>query len=140
MVNVWFNGERPDIMSDFITERIFESGSYGTYVSHIVSVAVKASGSGGNVKLKKIFKLIFLPYKEMCKKYPVLKKAPFFLPVMWAVRIADVIFNKRDKITTQKKELNYITDDKIAEYKRELNFVGLDFNFKETSYEKSREK
>lgn len=50
---------------------------------------------------------------------------------MWAVRIADVIFNKRDKITTQKKELNYITDDKIAEYKRELNFVGLDFNFKE---------
>lgn len=130
-VNVWFNGEQPDIMSDFITERIFKSGSYGTYVSHIVSGAVKASGTGGNVKLKKIFKLIFLPYKAMCKKYPCLKKAPFLLPVMWAVRIADVIFNKRDKITTQKKELNYITDDKIAEYKRELNFVGLDFNFKE---------
>ena len=66
----------------------------------------------------------------MCDKYPVLIKAPFLLPLMWLVRVADVIFNKRDKIAKQKKELGYITDDKIAEYKKELHFVGLDFDFK----------
>ncbi len=130
-INVWFNGEQPNTMSDFITERIFESGSYGTYVSHIMSGAVKASNSGRNVRFKKIFKLIFLPYEYMSQKYPVLKKAPFLLPLMWLVRIADVIFNKQDKITRQRKELDYITEDKIARYKKELNFVGLDFNFKE---------
>lgn len=130
-INVWFNGEQSDTMSDFITEKIFESGSYGTYKAHIMSGAVKASKSGGNVRIKRIVKLIFLPYKYMCDKYPVLIKAPFLLPVMWLVRIADVIFNKRDKIARQRKELDYITDDKIAEYKKELNFVGLDFNFKE---------
>lgn len=130
-LNVWLNGEKSDEMSDFITEKIFESGSYGTYKAHIMSGAVKASKSGGNVRIKRIVKLIFLPYKYMCDKYPVLIKAPFLLPVMWLVRIADVIFNKRDKIARQRKELDYITDDKIAEYKKELNFVGLDFNFKE---------
>ena len=130
-INVWLNGERSDEMSDFITKKIFESGSYGTYKAHIMSGAVKASKSGGNVRIKRIVKLIFLPYKYMCDKYPVLIKAPFLLPVMWLVRIADVIFNKRDKIARQRKELDYITEDKIAEYKKELNFVGLDFNFKE---------
>lgn len=130
-LNVWLNGERSDEMSDFITEKIFESGSYGTYKAHIMSGAVRASKSGGNVRIKRIVKLIFLPYKYMCDKYPVLKKTPFLLPLMWLVRIADVIFNKRDKIARQRKELDYITEDKIAKYKKELNFVGLDFNFKE---------
>lgn len=130
-LNVWLNGEKSDEMSDFITEKIFESGSYGTYKAHIMSGAVKASKSGGNVRIRRIVKLIFLPYKYMSEKYPVLIKAPFLLPLMWLVRIADVIFNKRDKIARQRKELDYITDDKIAEYKKELNFVGLDFNFKE---------
>ena len=129
-LNVWLNGEKSDEMSDFITEKIFESGSYGTYKAHIMSGAVKASKSGGNVRIRRIVKLIFLPYKYMCEKYSVLKKAPFLLPVMWLVRITNIIFNKRDKIAKQKKELGYITDDKIAEYKKELHFVGLDFDFK----------
>lgn len=129
-LNVWLNGEKSDEMSDFITEKIFESGSYGTYKAHIMSGAVKASKSGGNVRIRRIVKLIFLPYKYMCEKYPVLIKAPFLLPLMWLVRVADVIFNKRDKIARQRKELDYITDDKITEYKKEFHFVGLDFDFK----------
>lgn len=132
-LDVWFKGEKPDEMSDFITGKIFESGSYGTYVSHIVSGAYKASGTGKNARLKKAFGLIFLPYKYMVDKYPVLKKAPFLLPIMWIVRIADVIFNKRDKIAKQRKTLDYITDEKISEYKKELEFVGLDFNFKRSN-------
>lgn len=130
-LNVWLNGEMSDEMSDFITEKIFESGSYGTYKAHIMSGAVKASKSGGNVRIKRVIRLIAPPYRHMRDKYPVLKKAPFLLPLMWLVRVADVIFNKRDKIARQRKELDYITEDKIAKYKKELNFVGLDFNFKE---------
>lgn len=130
-LNVWFNGDRPDEMSDFITEKIFKSGPYGTYAAHIISDAYKASGTGKNVRIKRIFRLTFLPYKYMVDKYPVLKKAPFLLPFMWMVRIINILLKKRDKIAVQKKELDYITDGKISEYKKDLNYVGLDFNFKE---------
>ena len=128
-IGVWFYNISENDISDFITDRIFESGSYGTYVSHILSGAVKASNSGINAKFKKMFKLVFLPYKDMCRKYPILKKTPLLLPIMWIGRIINILFTKRDKITKQRKELKYMTEENIAKYKKELNYVGIDFNF-----------
>ena len=66
-LNVWLNGEKSDEMSDFITEKIFESGSYGTYKAHIMSGAVKASKSGGNVRIKRVIRLIAPPYGHKCE-------------------------------------------------------------------------
>ena len=130
-LNVWLNGERSDEMSDFITEKIFESGSYGTYKAHIMSGAVKASKSGRNVRIKRVIRLIAPPYGHMRDKYPVLKKAPFLLPAMWIVRLTEILFKKRDGIDRQRKELSYISEGNINKYKHDLNYVGLDFNFKE---------
>ena len=128
-IGVWFYNKSENDISDFITDRIFESGSYGTYVSHILSGAVKASNSGRNAKYKKMFKLVFLPYKDMCRKYPILKKTPLLLPIMWIGRIINILFTKRDKITKQRKELKYMTEENIAKYKKELKYVGIDFDF-----------
>ena len=130
-LKVWLNDEKPDEMSDFISEKIFESGSYGTYKAHIMSGAVKASKSGGNVRIKRVIRLIAPPYGHMRDKYPVLKKAPFLLPAMWIVRLTEILFKKRDGIDRQRKELSYISEGNINKYKHDLNYVGLDFNFKE---------
>ena len=78
-IDVWFNNKQANDISDFITDRIFESGSYGTYVSHILSGAVKSSNFGKNAKFKKVFNLIFPPYNDMSRKYLVLKKIPLLL-------------------------------------------------------------
>ena len=128
-IDVWFNNKQANDISDFITDRIFESGSYGTYVSHILSGAVKSSNFGKNAKFKKIFNLIFPPYKDMSRKYPVLKKNPLLLPFMWIVRIINILFTKKYKIAERRKELNYMSEENIAKYKKELNYVGIDFNF-----------
>lgn len=128
-MGVWFDNKSENDISCFITDKIFKSGSYGTYVSHILSSAVKASNSGGNVRIKKIFRLVFVPYVEMCRQYPIIKKAPFLLPVVWIVRIFNILFTKREKISARKKELKYMTEENIAEYKKELKYVGLDFDF-----------
>ena len=128
-IGVWFDNKSENDISDFLTDRIFESGSYGTYVSHILSGAVKVSNFEGNARLKKIFKLIFPPYKDMSRKYPVLKKTPLLLPFLWIGRIFNILFIKRGKIAEHRKELKYMTEENIAKYKKELKYVGLNFDF-----------
>ena len=133
-LDVWFGGETPDNMSDFITAKIFGSGSYGTYDAHLVSSAVKSSksvGSAKNIKIKRLKNAIFLPYEHMCKKYPILIKCPIILPIMWVVRIFDGLIFKRNSIKAEQYVLNHITDEKMAVYQNELTYVGLDFNFEE---------
>lgn len=131
---VWFDGEEPDEVTDFITRIIFNSGVYGTKEALVLSQAVKISKTQGtteNVKSKKLMKLVFLDYESMCKKYSVLKKLPFLLPVMWIVRIFGVLLFKQSKIKKTHQEISSITEEGINSYQQSLNFVGLDFNFKE---------
>ncbi len=132
-LGVWFGDETSDNMSDFITTKIFDSGSYGTYdMSFLSSAAIysKTSGSVKNVKIKELVNRIFLPYKTMCYNYSFLKKAPFMLPLMWVVRIFDIIIFRNDRIKEVKRNLDNLTDDRISEYQNELIYVGLDFNFR----------
>ena len=69
----------------------------------------------------------------MQKKYPVLKKAPFLLPIMWVVRWGDAIINKQSNISRQAERLNKIESEYIDGYNRELEMVGLKFDLKVTS-------
>ena len=74
-----------------------------------------------------------MPYSNMQKKYPVLKKAPFLLPIMWGVRWGDAIINKQSNISRQAERLNKIESEYIDGYNRELEMVGLKFDLKVTS-------
>ena len=133
-LSVWFDGENPDDVTDFITRIIFNSGVYGTDEARILSQAVKAAKSHGtakNVKSSKLRKLIFLNFDSMCVKYPFLRKLPFLLPVMWVVRIFSALLFKRNNIKKQSQKLSSITEEGINSYQQSLDFVGLDFNFKE---------
>lgn len=130
----WFDGATPDEVTDFITHIIFNSGVYGSAEVYILSKAVmacKAKQDANKVRSRKIMRLIFLNYEAMSKKYPILKKLPFLLPVMWVVRIFSVLLFKQNKIKKTQAEISTITDEKINDYQASLNFVGLDFNFKE---------
>ena len=133
-LSAWFEDIDFDIITDFITQIIFNSGVYGTREAHILSNAVKAANSIGNskeVKKKKFIQLVFLPYKLMCDKYPFLQKLPFLLPIMWIWRIFDAILFRREDIKLHQETLQKLTMENIDNYKQALNFVGLDFNFKE---------
>ena len=133
-LSVWFESRESDVKTDFITELIFNSGVYGTTEAHVLSEAVKISKSAKsakNVKCQKFIKITFLPYKNMCIKYPFLKKIPVLLPIMWIYRIFTVIFFRRDKIKNEKQAIKSMSEGNINSYQDALNFVGIDFNFKE---------
>ena len=50
---------------------------------------------------------IFLPMYLMKKRYPVLKKLPFLLPLMWIVRILSSLGNRK-KYTEEAKNISSV--------------------------------
>lgn len=134
LLDVWFEGRKSNDMTDFMTKWIFSSGAYGTVENNNLSTALKetkAFKDSGHRQVSLYIRKVFLPLKKMKKRYTVLEKAPYLLPVMWAVRIFDVMFFRRKSISENNKRLRELTDENINNYEKALNYVGLDFNFKE---------
>lgn len=133
-LEVWFDDAKPNKISDLITDWTFSGGAYGNREKSILSTAVKETieKNGENVnRYKRMFRTVFIPYKQMCKRYTFLKKTPMLLPVMWIVRIMTAVLFKRNNIKERNAEINMLTDDNVNDYHTALNMVGLDFNFKE---------
>ena len=123
---MWFKSGEGDEMTDFITAKIFGSGTYGTAQGHLNAEAVRTQNTGKHVKGKKIFSLIFPSYKGMREKYTILKKAPILLPFMWVVRWIEMIFHP-SKIKAQKKRLDMLNAEGVNKYQSELDYVGLKY-------------
>lgn len=131
-LEVWFNGGVDTPMSDFITTRIFGSGSFGTRENHNLSEGVKITktASGGQVKLKKLLSLIFPSVKILEVKYDILRKMPFLLPIIWVFRWVSAPF-KKGVVRGHWEDASIMTDENVASYQEQLNYVGLDFRFGE---------
>lgn len=132
-LEVWFGDKEPNVITDFITDYIFDCGAAGKKENYIISDLLKNS-NGKNIekhsKLKMYWFYVFFPYKKMCMKYPFLKKIPVALPLMWAVRLISGLLNK-EKRDSAKSTVDGIESQQIVERQRGLSFVGLNFNFKE---------
>ncbi len=132
-LDVWFNGKEATELTDYITQRIIESGNFGLKEWHDIANAARATArtdSASSAKTKTIFRLIFLPLDDMKKKFPVLEKLPFLLPLMWIVRWINAIFNKKGSIANETNKLSYMTDQIVDNYNKELQMVGLKFELK----------
>ncbi len=127
----WFgNGEATDI-TDHITETVFASGAYGTATAARLSDAARRS-KGGDVSAAKTSRtlwMLFLPYGIMCIKYPILKKAPFLLPVFWVVRGIKSLIFRREKTLSNLKEIGGLSTDEVKRFSDSLHLVGLEFDF-----------
>ena len=132
-VNAWFENAELDNITYLITEKIFLSGAFGTRESSVKSNALKdlKSGEVKNIRGKRIFDVVFLPYKNMCILFPVLKKVPVLLPFMWIYRGVYTVFCKKGALTMHYNEIKGLSPEQLSQYEKELNLVGLDFNFKE---------
>lgn len=128
---VWFEDREGDEKTDFITEVIFTSGEYGKSEAGISSAILKdmKDGSGKfGVKLKRIKSAVFVGYEQMKEIYPILKRVPLLLPIMWGRHLVRRLVEKKNPLDSVKKRLDVDTD-KAREYQKTLNYVGLDFNF-----------
>lgn len=81
----------------------------------------------GLSKAKYIFSMIFLDYDRMSKKYSILNKYKFLLPVFWVVRIIEGITRKKSKIQNLDSKTDSLQRE-IALGKKMLDFdkrIGL---------------
>lgn len=125
------NGEATAV-TDCIVDWVFGSKVYGSPQKSNAANALrmtKRSKSVTHAKVKSFWLQIFPLPAVMRKKYPVLKRMPVLLPVMWVVRWFAAVFHKRENISEQSKRLRAINRKTVTQYQAELNFVGLDYNF-----------
>ena len=123
----WFDGKEFDEMSEYISNEILSGGSFGTLENQVLSdfIAKEETGTGFSLKFKRNLKYVFLPYKAMAVKYPILNKIPIALPITWVLRLIDIAVNKRQTLSKYIEEEKFISGDKIAKRKKSLKYVGL---------------
>ncbi len=130
-MNAWFGDAKATEMTEFITKRIFENGTWGTKETKLKAAGVRASKTEKNVGLSRVLWLIFPSTEKLQYRFPILQKHKYLLPVMWVVRWFDVLLFKRKKIHDRVDEVKLMDEEFISSYQKELDYVGLDFDLKE---------
>lgn len=123
--DVWFNGKNSTEITDFITDKIFSSGSYGTRAAHNVSSEIRISGAKGKHRL---IKKIFPARSDMEHNFPIVKKHPILIPFLWVFRWVRALLFRRKKIKSEYDNTKNVSSLQIDKYSEELKYVGLGFD------------
>jgi len=133
-LDVWFGAGKHDAHTELITQMVFDSGCFGTRVSHALAAGVRLESVGDTVKTaryKNIARSIFLPLQDMQMQYPVLKQLPVLLPVMWVCRWLRVAVKTPRKIRRQIERFRMMQEEDVLAYRDALVFVGLKYGKKQ---------
>jgi len=132
LMAVWFEQAEADEKTDFLTEFIFASGSWGQMESQVLSVVLRSSRNsvlGFSGKLTYFWKNTFPPVELLWGKYTILKKYPWLLPAVWLVRPFYKLLFERRSLEAKKKNMDSISREKLQEQERLLQYIGLDYHF-----------
>lgn len=122
--DVWFNGKNNTEITDFITEKIFSGGSYGTQAAHALSSETRISGAKNKNRL---IRRIFPSRNNMEHNFPIVKKYPALIPFLWVFRWVRALLFRRNNIKAEYKNIKNISSSQIEKYSEELKYVGLGF-------------
>ena len=132
LMGVWFEDAPETEMSDFLTDMVFNSGSFGVNDRRVVSRAVRDKGQsilGVNSRLLYLWQTAFPDVNVLKDKYTVLKKAPWLLPVVWLIRPFYKVLFERDTLEKQEQNLQALSEKEVAARRAVLHEIGLDYNF-----------
>lgn len=134
MLKVWFCDAPEDEKSAFLTDVIFESSAFSNAEMVKRAVALRARNKAGSAKRAKIwryFRLAFPTRVDMQPKYPILKNAPWLLPILWIVRGFDALILRRGTVRMQRERINETSDETVESYREVLRYVGLEYTIKD---------
>lgn len=132
LIGVWFEGLQSDEKTDFISEFVFSSGSWGAMESRAISVTLreaKHSPLAFSGRLVHARTVLFRSAEELKPEYPILQKAPWTLPMIWMVRPFHKLLFQRDAVRNQKKKLIALSQDNLQKRQDMLDYVGLEYHF-----------
>lgn len=129
LLRLWFEDGQTDEVLEYMSGFIFASGSWGAQESRVLSRTVRDSDRnllGFNGKLVYIWNTLFPSAMVLRRKYTILQKAPWMLPVVWLIRPFYKVLFERKSLERQKREMAVLDKDSIAERREALEYVGLD--------------
>ncbi len=113
----WFSDGEYDEAVKEAADYIILSGVFGNQTNYYLSGIIK--GDYSSKKSSYFFARLFLPYKLMKKRYPILKKLPVLLPFMWLIRFLGAIKN-REKYAKEASEVNSV---EASAKERQIEFL-----------------
>lgn len=98
LAGVWFGDGEPDDLTAQLGDYIAASGVYGNEENKVHAGMLRANNGRRFGRLQYALRRFFLPYREMCHDYPVLRRCPPLLPVMWLIRPVNALLHRRGKL------------------------------------------
>lgn len=131
MLEVWFGDAVPDEKTELITDYIFSNGSWGNEQTRLLSLNSDKSvtTTAAESKLRYLWRVAFPDLYFMQRDYPVLKRAPWLLPVMCVYRLFRKLFLERGRVRKTKNTMDKLTTDDLSARKQMLNYLGLEIRF-----------
>ncbi|MBR3842929.1 MAG: nucleotidyltransferase family protein [Christensenellaceae bacterium] len=132
LLRVFFMDEAEDELSEILTEYIFESGSWGKLESRILATSVRDLGESRSPLKKKLLYLkeIAFPSLNGLKfKYPILKRAPWALPLVWIYRPFYKLLFEKESLNRHEQAISAMKKEDIDRRREFLSAIGLDYNF-----------
>ena len=70
------------------------------------------------------------PGREIMQmQYPVLKKYPWLMPLLWPVRLVRKLLFDRSAVEIRKRHLRALAVGDLEAFRESLQYVGLEFHF-----------
>ncbi len=132
LLDVWFGDAPESDLSAFLTDTVFNSGSFGTSDTRVVSRAVRDkhhSPLGFNSRLLYLWQTAFPGVDVLKGKYAVLQKAPWLLPLVWLIRPFYKVLFERETLKEQERKLQALHEEEVDARRAVLHEIGLDYNF-----------
>jgi hypothetical protein len=134
VIDVWYEGAPGDEKTDFITDYIFDSGSWGSGESRTTSIAVRdQANQKGSFRAKAVYFMrhAFPRVNILQEKYTLLKRAPWLLPLVWVYRPFYKLLCKKERssVGRHRENLRNINPKNLQTRHEALQYVGLDYNF-----------
>lgn len=118
----WFEGEEYDEITEKMAEYVILSGVFGNDTNQYFSGIMR--GEYSEKKSSYFLHRLFPPYVTMKKKYAILEKLPFLLPVFWIVRIFTSVFSSKG-ITEEAKNVSAAKGGEFSAHRRFMEDVGI---------------
>lgn len=125
--NYQFTETEKTLLND-LTNFIVSSGTYGTTKQFMIQkgfISEDMLNTVNQSKFKFIVRKIFPTFKDMKRKYIILKKMPFLLPFFWCWRLIKTLFRKDNNAFHQMHTLSSIKEEEINKYKELKDKTGI---------------
>lgn len=134
LIAAWFENGETNVKTDFITDFLFSSGSWGTVETKTLSKGVRERASSGiirNDRVSYILRLLFPGIEVLRERYVILQKLPWLLPCVWIYRLLRKLLSKNAKKTLKihKDKMQLLSAENVESHQEALQYVGLDYHF-----------